>query len=172
MRPAASFLAFVMVLLMVLFTLAAGRGSVGLGSQEEAACAAVRSTIKAEPARATPSGTFELRGSGFYGDYICNDTNFSGRPGETSGPLPDNAIRIEFLQGEKTWSLATVGSDKNLAFETKLKVPVDAKPGRAVVRAKGSNTGTVSGMSNPATTSFVVLNTLPKTGGTGVQDLP
>lgn len=124
----------------------------------QAACGARAPTLEASPAQAAPDEPFRLRGEGFFGDFICNDTGTVGDPIEPSRPLPDESIPVEFVQGDRTWPLATVGSNEDLSFDVGLAVPADARPGRAVVRATGS-------LSGPTETPFLVLDALPETGG-------
>lgn len=158
------FRALLLMLTGVLCTVSVGCGRVL--EQDTAACAVTRPTLEAEPARAAPEGSFGLRGAGFYGDFVCNDTDPPERPGEPSGPIPDDSVEIQLVQGERTWDLATVASDKDLDFETDLEVPASAQPGRATVRATGSNIGSAGGMRAPVETTFTVLDApLPSTGG-------
>ena len=53
---------------------------------------------------------------------------------------PLKNIHINFQQGGKTWHLATVDANSDYAFDVKVRVPVDVKPGRAIVTAS-SGTG-------------------------------
>jgi hypothetical protein len=48
---------------------------------------------------------------------------------------PARDIRIVFRQDGKMWKLATVDADRRLAFDVRLRVPDDAEPGRAALRA-------------------------------------
>lgn len=116
----------------------------------EAACAARAPRIEASPARAAPNGAFDLHGEDFFGDFVCNDTAPPGQSGP-SGGRPTGGIRVGFLQGERAWTLATVGSDEDLSSDAEgLRVPAGARPGRATVRATGGSSG-------PAKTPFLVL---------------
>lgn len=77
--------------------------------------------LEAEPAQAAPGAKFRLRGN-----------NFPSGCGEIK---PAQGVRITFMQDGKTWTLATVDADRNLAFGARLRVPAGAEPGRATVRA-------------------------------------
>ena len=160
MRNATPSLMLVLALLAVLYAVTAGRGSGG------AACAAVRPSLEASRAQAAPGETFRLRGKGFYGDFICDDTGppVSSRP---AGGRPTGGIRVELLQGTKTWTLATVASDEKLEFDAEgLTVPADAAPGEAAVRA--TSPAVDPRMPEPqAEVPFLVLDDLPETGGSG-----
>ena len=158
MRNATPSLVLVLVLLAVLYALGAGRGG-------GAACSASLPELKSSLSQATRSETFRLRGKGFYGDFVCEDTGppVSSRP---AGGLPTGGIRVEFLQDKRVWTIATVASDENLEFDAGgLKVPADAVPGRAVVRATSPS---VDPLIPPlrAETPLLVLDDLPGTGGT------
>ncbi len=99
-------------------------GSAAAGSASAAAGAAVGCPspyLEPEPARAAPGGSFRLRGHNF--SSSCERI------------APAQGIRIDFRQGGKRWKLATVESDRNLTFDTRLRVPADATPGRATVSA-------------------------------------
>ena len=145
---------------------AAAAGYAGLVESGHAACAASRPTLEARPAQAAPSEPLNLHGEGFFGDFICDDTGppILSRP---TGGRPTDGIRVELLQGTKTWTLATVASDKNLRFDAKgLTVPADAAPGEAVVRATSPSIFPEASPSPPqADTPFLVLDALPNTGG-------
>ena len=166
MRLAAPFPALFAVVLAALGSTVAGCAAVGSVDREQAACAVTAPVLEAEPARAAAGGAFELRADGFYEDFVCNDSRSPGeRPDEPSGPVPADEVRIELVQGERTWNLSTVSSDEDLAFEVRLEVPDGARPGRAEVRATAGGIGTAGGMDAPVTTSFLVLDPLPDTGG-------
>ena len=149
--------------LMLLATLCAAAAGCGGGS---AACSASPPKLEASPAEAAPGGTFGLRGEGFYGDFVCDDSGPAvlSRP---AGGRPTDGIRIEFLQGGRTWTLATVASDEDLRFDTKgLAVPPDAAPGRARVRA--TSPSTTRGVLPPQDDApLTVLDDLPETDGPG-----
>ena len=158
MRNATPSLVLVLVLLAVLYALGAGRGG-------GAACAASLPELESSLSQAAPGETFRLRGKGFYGDFICDDTGppVSSRP---AGGLPTGGIRVEFLQDTRTWTIATVDSDEDLEFDAGgLEVPVDAAPGKALVRATSPS---VDPLIPPlrAETPLLVLDDLPTTGGT------
>ncbi len=116
------------ILLTALCAIAAGY--VGVVDSGQAACAAVRPSLKASLAQAAPGEPFRLHGEGFYGDFICDDTDppVWSRP---AGSRPTDGIRVEILQGTKTWTLATMSSGEGLEFDAEgLTVPADATPGR------------------------------------------
>ena len=153
MRNATPSLMLVLVLLAVLYALIAGRGGGG------AACAAALPSLEASPARAAPDGSFRLHGEGFYGDFVCDDTGpaFLSRP---AGGRPTGDIRVEFVQGTRTWTLATVTSDEDLAFDAeRLTVPADAAPGKALVRATSPAVDR-AGIPPEDATPFLVLGRL------------
>lgn len=155
MRNAMPSVVLVLVLLAALYVLTAGRDGGG------AACGATLPSLEAGPARAAPDGSFRLHGEGFYGDFICDDTGpaFLSRP---AGGRPTGGIRVEFVQGTKTWTLATVTSDEDLAFDAeRLTVPADASPGKAVVRAT-SPAVERAGIPPQGETPFLVLDRLLK----------
>ena len=158
MKNATPALILVLVLLAALWAVAAGRGSGG-----DAACAAVASDLEASPAQAAPGELFRLHGEGFYGDFVCDDQGIAlfSRP---AGGRPTDGIRVEFLQGTKTWTLATVSSGEDLTFDAVgLHVPAGASPGEAIVRATSPSTaaGTSPLRSH---TPFLVLDAPSDTG--------
>ena len=91
-----------------------------------AACG--RSLPTLEPERARPGETVLLRGGGFGGG--CDDSNLPFRP-----KPPQKDIRVEMRQGGKTWPLATLdaGPRPDYAIRKTLRVPEDARPGKATV---------------------------------------
>jgi hypothetical protein len=78
-------------------------------------------SLEARPARATPETTFRLHGEGF--STVCNEAR------------PAQDIRIDFRQNGRIWKLATVDADRDLTFDTRLRVPAGARSGQATVRA-------------------------------------
>lgn len=150
----------VLVLLAALCAAVAGCGG-------SAACASGPLKLEASPAEAAPGETFGLRGEGFYGDFVCNDSGPAvlSRP---AGGRPTDGIRIEFLQNGRTWTLATVASDKNLRFDARgLAVPPHAEPGKALVRATSPSTS--RGIRPPQDDApILVLEDLPETEGPGL----
>ena len=151
MRNATPALVLVLVVLAALWAVSTGRGSGG-----DAACAASTSDLEASPTQAAPGEPFRLHGEGFYGDFVCDD---GGSPlfSRPAGGRPTDGIRVEFLQGTRTWPLATVASDEDLTFDAEaLEVPTGAEPGEAVVRA--TSPSTAPGTTPPrAHAPFVVL---------------
>lgn len=88
-----------------------------------------------EPSRAAPGETFRLYGGGFRDG--CNDT---GPPFLEETARQD--VRIEMRQVGRSWTLASglAASDSpDYALDVELEVPVDAKPGRAVVAIPDPN---------------------------------
>ncbi len=97
-----------------------------VGGYSEGSCAAPM--IEVEPPRAAPGGAFRVHGEAF--GRGCDDV---GPVLEPSEPLRD--VRLVFRQGPHQWELATVDADRRLSFDARLRVPDDAEPGRAVMRA-------------------------------------
>lgn len=94
-----------------------------MSESSDSACAYPASTLRARPARGTPGDGFRLNGRYFDGDLRdCDDD-------------PARDVRIEFLQDGKAWALGRFVSDENSRLAAQLRVPADAGPGRAVVRA-------------------------------------
>lgn len=106
--------ALLFCLLMVLV------GCAQTGSSE-GACAGPY--IRAEPARAAPAGMFRLHGR-----------NFSIGDCERGTVKPIQNIPIDFRQGKRTWRLTTVINAPGY-FNVEVRVPAEAKPGRADVIA-------------------------------------
>ena len=107
--------------------------STGSGSSA-AACASPEPTLEARPAGGAPGDEFSIRGRYFIAGFsVCDDTG-SGSPAAAQA-VPARDVRVEFVQGKRTWELGSVEADKGSRIATKLEVPVDAKPGRATVRA-------------------------------------
>ncbi len=82
-----------------------------------------------EPSQAAPGETFRLYGGGLREG--CNDTG----PPFLEEPARQD-IRVEMRQGGRSWTLASglaASGPPDYALDVDLKVPVDAKPGRAVV---------------------------------------
>lgn len=114
-----------------LLALATGCEGLVVSSGSEPACAHSGYVLRTGPDREVPGKPFSLHGGGFVED-VCYDTG-QGRP-----EPPDRNIKIEFRQAGKTWDLATVDArPKTYDFDVKLRVPPDARPGRAVVSAAG-----------------------------------
>ncbi len=99
----------------------------------EAACASPEPTLEAKPAWGAPGGEFSIRGRYFVAGFSACDDTGSGSPAAQTVPARD--VRVEFLQGGRTWELGSVAADKGSRIASKLKVPADARPGRATVRA-------------------------------------
>lgn len=89
--------------------------------EDEVAPGCASLSLRAEPARAAPGAAFRLRGRGFSSG--CD------------GVGPARGIGVHFLQAGKSWRLATLDADRDLTFDARLRVPADARPGRATVRA-------------------------------------
>ncbi len=159
-------LSLVPILLAALCAIAAGY--VGVVDSGQAACAAVRPSLEASPAQAASRRAVPPPRRGLYGDFICDDT---GPPvwSRPAGGRPTDGIRVELLQGTKTWTLATVSSGEGLEFDAEgLTVPADAAPGEVVVRATSLSVD--PRMPAPrAKAPFLVLDRLPETGGPGAS---
>lgn len=158
MRNATSSLVLVLVLLAAVYAVTAGRGGGG-----GAACADHASGLEASPARAAPNEPFRLHGEGFYGDFVCDDSGpqLLSRP---AGGRPTDGIRVEFIQGTRTWTLATVASGEDLTFDAGgLEVPAGTAPGEAIVRATSPSTGS-GGIPPRAEAPFLVLDGPPEKG--------
>jgi hypothetical protein len=89
--------------------------------EPEAATDCTSPSIKAVPARAAAGAKFRLRGHDFS----------SGCDGVT----PARDVGIFFRQDGETWKLATLDADRSLTFDTRLRVPENAGPGRATLLA-------------------------------------
>ena len=151
-----------MLLLALLCVIAAGCGG-GIRGGQAGSCGAAGPRIEASPAKAAPSDTFRLRGT----DFANYSSSSSASQQECPRPLPVEGIRIEFVQGSRTWTLATVTSPEDLRVDAEvLTVPADAAPGEAVVRATSPQVSPPASPSPPqADTPFLVLGALPDTGG-------
>ena len=130
---------------------AAGRGAVESGQQRaadvaepsvamesgasaEAACASPEPVLQARPARAAAGDEFQIRGRYFIAGFsTCDDTG-SASPAAAQ-TIPASDVRVEFLQDGKSWDLGRLASDENSRLVARLRVPADATPGRATVRA-------------------------------------
>lgn len=98
--------------------------------QGEAATTCSPPSIEAIPARAATGDKFRLRGHDFSSD--CG------------GGTPSHDVKILFRQDGRTWRLATLDADRDMAFAAGLRVPVGARPGPAKVQAvpgSGERTG-------------------------------
>ena len=89
--------------------------------QGEAATTCSPPSIEAVPARAATGVKFRLRGQDFSSG--CDLTT------------PAQGVTILFRQDGRSWKLATLDADRDLAFEAGLRVPASAAPGRAKVQA-------------------------------------
>lgn len=89
--------------------------------EPEAAKTCPSPSIEATPARAAAGAKFRLHGHGF--SSVCDSVT------------PSSGVKIRFRQDGRTWRLATLDADRNLAFEAGLRVPAGAEPGRAMVQA-------------------------------------
>lgn len=150
-RPAA--LSYLLLCLLTLFT-----GCGLLGGTSAAECGQQAPSV--EPSRADPEETFRVYGGGFREG--CNDT---GPPFFEEPARRD--IRVEMRQGGRSWTLASglAASDPpDYALDVKLKVPTDAKPGRAVVAIPDPDSA------EPMEAPFTVLRW--RIGVTGVSSYP
>jgi hypothetical protein len=102
-----------------------GMASQGAGApatgEPEAATACSPPSIEAVPARAEAGAQFRLRGHDFSSG--CD----RGKP--------SRGVMILFRQDGRTWRLATLDADRDLALDVRLRVPSGAEPGPARVRA-------------------------------------
>jgi hypothetical protein len=87
--------------------------------EPEAACPSP--SIEAVPSLAASGAKFRLRGHDFSSG--CDKAT------------PARGVRIYLRQGGKTWRLATLDADRDLEFDTTLRVPGDAVPGRTTLLA-------------------------------------
>ena len=87
----------------------------------EAAKGCPSPSVEVVPARVAVGAKFRLRGRGFA----------SGCDGMT----PAREVEISFRQDGRTWKLATLDAESNLAFDAGLRVPENAAPGRATLLA-------------------------------------
>jgi hypothetical protein len=100
----------------------AGAPSYAKGAGKEGGATACPSpSIEATPARAARGAGFRLSGRDFSSG--CDVLT------------PARGIRIFLRQGGKTWRLATLDADPNLAFDTRLHVPAYAASGQATLLA-------------------------------------
>jgi hypothetical protein len=107
--------------------------SAGSGSSA-AACASPEPILEARPARGASGDEFSIRGRYFVAGFsVCDDTGTESDPSAQTVPARD--VRVEFLQGGRTWELGSVKADKGSRIATQLEVPAGARPGRATVRA-------------------------------------
>ncbi|CAA9535625.1 MAG: hypothetical protein AVDCRST_MAG05-4832 [uncultured Rubrobacteraceae bacterium] len=77
------------------------------------------------PTMGAPGEAFRVHEEGF--TTGCDDT---GQPGR---PPPQQNIRIEFRQEERTWNLATADATRGGVLDAELEVPDDAQTGRATL---------------------------------------
>ena len=98
------------------------------GGQGEASCVG-NLALRVHPTCAEPGQTLRVDGGGFAADCVDNPTAEKG---------PDRDVRVEFRQGSRAWSLATVAADPGDSIELRPDVPSDAKPGEARVIAGGN----------------------------------
>ncbi|MBI4729950.1 MAG: hypothetical protein HY775_10720 [Acidobacteria bacterium] len=92
-------------------------------------------TISVRPDRGRPGSSFSVEGQYFF--VGCNDVMLGGQTPEREPA--DRGIRIEFVQGARSWHLRTVDADSEYRFDVRARVPRDAGPGTALVRASGRN---------------------------------
>jgi hypothetical protein len=89
--------------------------------EPEAATACPSPSIEAVPSLAASGAKFRLRGHDFSSG--CDKAT------------PARGVRIYLRQGGKTWRLATLDADRDLKFDTALRVPDDAVRGRTTLLA-------------------------------------
>lgn len=102
---------------------AADYGASAHSASAEAACGWPEPTLQARPPRGAPGDGFGVRGRYFEADVRDCDKD------------PARKVRVEFLQGGRTWQLGSVEVSKGSRLAARLEVPADASPGRATVRA-------------------------------------
>jgi hypothetical protein len=90
-------------------------------NEGKAATACPTPSIEAEPARTAAGAKFRLRGH-----------DFSSGCAEVT---PARGVTIFFRQAGETRKLMTLDADRALTFDTTLRVPKNAEPGRATVLA-------------------------------------
>jgi hypothetical protein len=95
----------------------------GSGASAEAACGWPKPSLEARPTRGAPGEGLGIRGRYFEADVRDCDLD------------PARHVRVDFLQDGRTWELGTVEASKGSRIFASLKVPADARPGRATVRA-------------------------------------
>jgi len=101
----------------------ADSGASAASASAEGACFSPEPILEAQPSRGAPKDRFGIRGRNFDADVRdCGDD-------------PARSVRVEFLQGGRTWELGTVEASKGSRLAARLEVPADARPGRATVRA-------------------------------------
>jgi LPXTG-motif cell wall-anchored protein len=133
-----------------------------------AACAARASSLEVEPKQVSPSGSFEVRGEGFGRLVECDDVGTASEEPEGAVYEPTKNVSIELRQGSKSWKLATVSADEDLAFSEELELPSGVTPGQASVTAKGTQ-GLVKA---PVSVVGEAQQDGPATGGGNVTELP
>ncbi len=92
--------------------------------------------MEVSPKRVAPGDTFALEGTNFFSG--CGDVIIDGEPVDEERPKQD--VEIVLRQGSRDWDLGTVNAKKDYSIATKLRVPENARPGKATVRAGGAET--------------------------------
>lgn len=119
--------------------------SLAAAEPASASCAAPTSAVR--PTTVPANGWVTVTGEGWMSD--CPDTG---------GPLPDPVdVTVEFSQGDRTDTIATVTPDAGYAIDATISLPVWATPGSASVVVAGDATpirvtAAVDGLVPPAGT--------------------
>lgn len=104
-------------------SMAADSEASAASASAEGACFSPEPILEAQPSRGAPGDEFGIRGKNFDANLRdCDDD-------------PARDVRVEFLQGGRTWQLGSVEAYKGSRIAAKLEVPTNARPGRATVRA-------------------------------------
>ena len=104
-------------------SMAAESGRAPAGTMTDA-CMPPEPILETEPSRGAPGAGFGVRGENFDADSRdCNND-------------PARNVRLQFLQDGRAWDLGSVdASPRGSRLAAELKVPNEARPGRATVRA-------------------------------------
>lgn len=104
--------------------MAAESGPATAGAMTDDACMPPEPILETQPSRGAPGAEFGVRGENFDADSRDCDND------------PARNVRLQFLQDGRAWDLGSVdASPRGSRLAAKLKVPNEARPGRATVRA-------------------------------------
>lgn len=105
-------------------SMAAESGPATAGAMTDDACMPPEPILETEPSRGAPGAEFGVRGENFDADSRDCDND------------PVRNVRLQFLQDGRAWDLSSVdASPRGSRLAAELKVPNEARPGRATVRA-------------------------------------